>query len=127
MTANNSWRQFLQPIDACELEEIRRGTIFEIGAVVFVMGWAGPISIDPSGSTENSPNRRIWETRSTRFIKSWIRTFPLTKVFLSSPAIVQVVLGDSIYPSVRMQMGLGHPPGTWVRESTHLQTSTVPG
>jgi hypothetical protein len=40
MTANNLWRQFLHPIETGELEEIRRGTIFEIGAVVFVMGWA---------------------------------------------------------------------------------------
>ena len=39
MTASNLWGQFIQPIETGELEELRRGTIFEIGAVVFVIAW----------------------------------------------------------------------------------------
>ena len=39
MFANRLWKQLVQPIESGDLAELRSGTIFEIGAVIFALAW----------------------------------------------------------------------------------------
>ncbi len=39
MLAQNLWKQFIRPIESGDLDELRRGTVFEIGVVIFAIAW----------------------------------------------------------------------------------------
>lgn len=39
MLAQSLWKQFIRPIESGDLDELRRGTVFEIGVVIFAIAW----------------------------------------------------------------------------------------
>jgi len=101
MMANNLWRQFSRPIESGELEEMRRGTIFEIGAVIFAIAWI--IMVGSYGRPEQLLVAFI--LLGCSLVSIWLRylSFRMALVWLIGTLIVAIACQKWIFPNSAAQ------------------------
>ncbi len=95
MLVKNIWSR-LKPIESGDLEELRRGTIFEIGAVIFAVAWA--MMVSSYGDPKNLIVPSILMACS--LLSIWLRqvNFRMALVWLIGTLLVAIASAKWLFP-----------------------------